>query len=177
MKLPDLTLSANANSRWFPPNPLLVNPASLGIALTFSFNANLTASVQYTYDDPMQDPRAMTYARAGTVLTVTDPGHNLNVGDNIQISQDTNFNGGWDVVTVVDANTYTVTVPNAGPANGNAQLQSFRVFKHATMGNIGGAPPQRIDGNFNWQIGAYRLQVTNYVAGSATLTGQQGKGY
>ena len=193
MRLSPVVLFAAGDSGWIAPGPLLLTPAGLGLALTFSSNANLTASVQYTYDDPMQDLRQVTINRAGTVATITDPGHNLNVADNVQISQDPSGTFGpaqtpaggpvvlpssYDIATIVDQNNYTITVPNSGSLGPvTAMLQSFRVFVHPTMGNQAGNPPARIDGGFNWQIGAYRLKVSAYTAGTATLTGQQGKGY
>lgn len=189
MHLSPVTLSAAGVSAWVVPGPLLLTPGGLGLALTFSSNANLTGSVQYTYDDPMQSLRQVTINRAGTVATITDPGHNLNVGDNIQVSQDATGTFGppagtaqqptsYDVATIVDQNNYTVAVPNAGSLGPvTAMIQSYRIFAHPTMGNQVGNPPARIDGGFSWQIGAYRLKVSAYTAGTATLTGQQGKGY
>lgn len=193
MHLSPVTLSANGDSAWIAPGPMLLTPAGVGLALTFTTNANLTASVQYTYDDPTQDLRKVTITRVGTVATVNDPGHGLNVADNVQISQDPSGTFGpiptppggpiqlpssYDIATIVDQNNYTITVPNAGSLGPvSAMLQSFCVFTHPTMGNQAGTPPARIDGGFNWQIGAYRLKVSNYTAGSAKLSGQQGKGY
>lgn len=187
MHLQSQTLSAAASSPWIIPGPMLVSPG-LGLALTFSFNANLTVSVQHTLDDPQQNARAVTLARAATVLTITDNAHNLNAGDNILLSnpsKDPNniWDGGlpvgtsYDVATIVDANNYTVTVANAGSAAGTGFVVSFRVFNHATLTGITGSPPPRTDGNYAFQIGACRLKCTAWTAGTATLTAQQGKGY
>lgn len=197
MLLSPLILSAAGISPWRVPGPMMLTPGGLGLALTFSTNANLTAAVQYTYDDPSQPARQVTINRAATVATVTDPGHNLNVGDNVQIESDPSgtfgpalptggpfgaagqsMSVGYDVASVVDQNTYTLTVPNAGSVGPVVcALQSFRVFAHPTMGDQSGTPPARIDGGFDRQIGAYRLKVSAYTAGTATLVGQQGKGY
>jgi hypothetical protein len=192
MHLSSQTLAAAASSPWIIPGPMMETPG-LGLALTFSVDANLTAGVQHTLDDPMQNLRAVSITRVGTVATINDPGHNLNVGDNIQVSQDPSGTFGpvppvaggpappassYDLATVVDANNYTITVPNAGSLGPViAQIQSFRVFNHATLTNISGTPPGRLDGNYAFQIGACRLKVTGYTAGKATLTAQQGKGY
>lgn len=188
MHLSPVQLSAAGDSVWIAPGPLMLTPGGLGLALTFSSNANLTASAQYTYDDPTQTPRQVTINRAAAVATITDVAHNLNVGDSVLISQEATGTFGpaapnavpssYDVVTIVDQNNYTITVPNAGSVGPvTAMLQSFRVFIHPTLGNQVGTPPARIDGGFSWQIGAYRLKVTAYTAGTATLSGQQGKGY
>jgi hypothetical protein len=181
------TLAAAGSSPWIIPGPMMVSPG-LGLALTFSFNANMTVSVQHTLDDPEQNPRAVTLARAGTVLTITDAGHNLIVGDNILLSnplKDANniWDGGaaggtpYDIASIVDANNYTVTVANAGSAAGTGSVQSFRVFNHSVLAAVTGNPPARSDGNYAFQIGAARLKCTAYTAGTATLTVQQGKGY
>lgn len=187
MHLLSQTLAAVAASPWMIPGPMQETPG-LGLALTFSFNASMTVSVQHTLDDPQQNSRAVTLARAATVLTVTDTAHNLNVGDNILLSNPNNdANNIWgtgkpvgtsyDVATIVDANNYTVTVANSGSAAGTGFVQSFRVFNHAILNGVTGAPPARSDGNYAFQIGATRLKCTAFTAGTATLTVQQGKGY
>lgn len=192
MHLSSQTLAAVADSPWMIPNPYLLTPG-LGLGLTFSASANMTVSVQYTYDDPMQNLRPVTITRVAAVATINDPGHNLNVGDNVQVSQDPSGTFGpvptpaggpvvqptsYDVASVVDANNYTVAVPNAGSLGPVAAfLQSFRIFTHPVLQNISGTPPAKTDSNFNFQIGAFRLKCTVWAAGTATLTAQQGKGY
>lgn len=189
MHLSAQTLAAVASSPWIIPGPMMETPG-LGLALTFGSTANLTVSVQHTLDDPEQNPRIVTLARAATVLTVTDNAHNLNVGDNVVISNPTNdpnniWAGGgppavgtsYDVASIVDVNNYTVTVANAGSAAGNGAVRSFRVFNHSTLAAVTGAPPARADGNYAFQIAACRLKCTAFTAGTATLTVQQGKGY
>ena len=187
MHLSSQTLAAAGSSPWIIPGPMMITPG-LGVALTFSVDANLTAGVQHTLDDPQQNPRAVTLTRVGVNLTVNDPGHNLNAGDNILLSnpaKDPNniWDGGfpagtsYDIASITDANNYVVTVANAGSAAGTGFVQSFRVFNHATLTGIVGVPPARLDGNYQFQIGACRLVVSGYTAGKATLTAQQGKGY
>ena len=122
------------------------------------------------------------------MLTITDPGHKLNAGDVVSLSNlnsdpndiwDAGTPGGtnYDIATIVDANNYTVTVPNAGsvgPAGGF--VRSFRLMLHPTLKAIAGAPPMRVDGYLGYPVGAIRLNVTNYVAGKAELVVNQGKG-
>ena len=189
MLLTPRTLSAAGDSPWLIPGPL-PRASYLGLALTFSYNANLTANVEYTYDDPMQTPRAVTLARAGAVLTVTDVAHGLNVGDAILLSNDeSDPNNIWDLspaagqagtnydlASVPSADTYTVAVANAGSAAGTGFVRSFKLFTHKTLSAISGSPPARTDGYLNWPVGAIRLNVTGYTAGSATLTVQQPAG-
>lgn len=189
MHLSSQTLAAAVSSPWIIPGPMMISPG-LGLALTFSFNANLTVSVQHTLDDPQQNPRAVTLARAGTSLTITDNGHNLNAGDNVLLSnpnQDPNniwagtapVGTSYDIASITDANNYVVTVANAGSAAGTGFVQSFRVFNSDDPRVVGvtGAPPGRVDSNYAFQIGALRLKCTAWTAGTTTLTVQQGKGY
>jgi hypothetical protein len=186
MHLSPQTLAAAGDSPWIIPIPLL-HSTDLGLAVTFSSNANLTANVQYTYDDPLQNPRAVALARAGVNLTVTDPAHNLNVGDSVYLANpnsDPNniWDGGtaggtsYDVASITDQNNYVLTVANVGSVAGGGAVRSFRLFLHPTLKAIAGAPPVRVDGSLDWPIGALRLNVAAYVAGTATLTVQTAKG-
>jgi len=181
------SLSAVADSPWIIPAPNLYGP-NLGLVLTFTSNANLTANVQYTYDDPVQNPRAVTLARTTTVLTVTDNNHHLNVGDAISLLNTNNdpnniWDGGspigtgsnYDIATIVDQNNYTVTVANSGPVSAGGFVRSFRLLLHPTLKAISGTPPTRIDGSLGWPIGALRLNVSAWTAGAVDVTVQEGK--
>jgi len=59
-----------------------------------------------------------TYARVTTTATVTALNHNLEVGDSVYLDWDLTDNI-YQVVTVADANTFTVTVANSGAASGD----------------------------------------------------------
>lgn len=187
MLLPPKNLAANGYTDWIIPNPGLLT-TTLALMLSFSSDASLTADVQYTYDDPLQNPRAITMTRVGTVLTIRDVAHMLIAGDAIALSNDLkNFANTWDtgtlggtnydVATVPDADHYTIAVPNAGAAAASGFVRSYRLLLHSTLHGIAGTPPTRIDGPLYWGIGAVRMKVTNWVAGIASLEVQQGKGY
>lgn len=179
MHLTPQTLAAVASSPWIIPNPLL-HTGTIGLGVTFTSNANLTCEVQHTFDDPSQNYRAVTYTRVTTTLTITDNNHGLNVGDNVILAADANgtVNASYDIVSITDQNTYTVTVTNSGAASGSTTLQSYRVFNHDTLTTalLTGTPPPRTAGNYADPIGAFRLKVTVYTAGSVTLSAQQGLG-
>lgn len=187
MHLTAQTLAAAGNSPWIIPSPSPL-ASDIGLAVTFSSNANLTANVQYTYDDPMQNPRAVALTRVGVNLTINDPGHNLNAGDSITLSNPTKdpnniWDGGipggtsYDIASITDPNNYVVTVANAGSISGVGAVRSFRLFLHPTLKVLAGNPPTRIDGSIDWPIGAVRLNVTGYTAGAVTLTAQVAKGH
>ena len=64
---------------------------------------------------------AGTYARATTTATVTAVNHGLAVGDWVYLDWDLTDNP-YQVQTVADANTFTVTVTNSGATSGNVTV-------------------------------------------------------
>jgi len=69
---------------------------------------------------PLGGATSGTYARAGTTVTVTMAGHLLATGDHavLDFTTGTATDGGY-TVTVVDANTFTVTDTASGVTSGN----------------------------------------------------------
>lgn len=64
---------------------------------------------------------AGTYARSTTTATVTATNHQLEVGDTVFLDWDLTDDF-YQVVTVADANTFTVTVANTGAASGDVTV-------------------------------------------------------
>jgi hypothetical protein len=64
---------------------------------------------------------AGTYARATTTATITAVNHGLAVGDWAYLDWDLTDNP-YQVQTVADANTFTVTVANSGATSGNVTV-------------------------------------------------------
>jgi hypothetical protein len=64
---------------------------------------------------------AGTYARATTTATITVVNHGLAVGDWAYLDWDLTDNP-YQVQTVADANTFTVTVANSGATSGNVTV-------------------------------------------------------
>lgn len=64
---------------------------------------------------------AGTYARSTTTATVTATNHQLEVGDTVFLDWDLTDDF-YQVVTVADANTFTVTVADSGAASGNVTV-------------------------------------------------------
>lgn len=62
-----------------------------------------------------------TYARATTTATITATNHGLKIGDWVYLDWDLTDNP-YQVQTVADANTFTVTVANSGAASGNVTV-------------------------------------------------------
>ena len=87
---------------------------------SFSFTASATAGTINFYDTTTAPVAATTgYARSTTVITVTSTSHGLIVGQQVGItfavaSGVSATNGNYKVVTVADANTFTLTDINSG---------------------------------------------------------------
>jgi len=111
------------------------------------------------------------------VLTVTLANHGLNVGDTADLtSVSGNFTGNYDVASVPTVNTFTCAAVGAFVANDTGTARTYKLFTHATVTGTG-APPAKIDGLLGALAAAFRLHVTGYTAGSATLSAQQVAGY
>lgn len=69
---------------------------------------------------PLVSPTAGTYSRTGNTVTVTMAAHLLTTGDSVTLdfTTGTATDGGY-TVTVVDANTFTVTDISSGATSGN----------------------------------------------------------
>jgi hypothetical protein len=174
MRPTSVTLTAAGISKWIPVNEIQI-AFGIGLGVTISNGANLTYSVQHTFDDPNADFRQVVLSRTTTTATITDNGHNLVSGDCVIVSGsgDANLDGTY-TITVVDANSYTYTVANTGAASGSmyTNVRTFRVFTHATLVGLSA----RTDGNYAFPIQAVRLNITSYTSGNATLTVLQGMG-
>ena len=62
-----------------------------------------------------------TYARSTTTATITSANHGLSTGQWVYLDWDLTDNP-YQVQTVADANTFTVTVANSGAASGNVTV-------------------------------------------------------
>lgn len=71
---------------------------------------------------------AGTYTRVTTVATITAVNHQLDVNDRVYL--DWNLTDGpYTVVTVPDANTFTVTVADSGGASGSVTVYNDVLFE------------------------------------------------
>jgi len=76
-----------------------------------------------------------TYARSTTTATVTAVNHQLEVGDSVFLDWDLTDDF-YQVVTVADANTFTVTVANTGAASGDVTVYNdVLVISTVSTGN------------------------------------------
>lgn len=165
-----VTLAAQANSPWIPIDYQLV-PMNLGLGVMLNSVANLTYSVQHTFDN-FEAPHTISISRAGTVATVTDAAHGLSNNDSVVItgSGSSNLDTGIADVTVTGVNTYTYTVANSGPTSAIGFALNLRVFNHVSLVGV----ITRADGNYAFPIRGCRLRVSAYAAGSVDLIVVQG---
>lgn len=155
--------TAVGSGKWMPVDWRPHGDATINV--TLDATAALTYKVQYTIDPINVDPDTVQLSRTTTTLTVTDDNHGLSVGDSV-IFIDSDYKGTYDVASVVDVNTYTLTVPAAG-TSGTAKRIKLRVFDDATLtGKTANAEAS----NSN-PVTAVRTHVTALTtAGRVTLT-------
>jgi hypothetical protein len=77
--------------------------------------------------------KAGTYARSTTTATITSANHGLSAGQWVYLDWDLADNP-YQVQTVTDANTFTVTVANTGAASGNVTIW-YEVLLQADASN------------------------------------------
>jgi len=162
-------------STWVPIDSLK-NPMSVGLGLYFSNGAVATAKVQHTFDTYSDSAKRtnISISRSTTTATVTDTGHGLSVGDSALINNSGSsvLDGYQTVVSVIDANNYTYTCANSGPAASVLGVCSwnFRVFDHSTLTG----KSARADGNYAYNVSMVRLNVTAFTSGVVYLDILQG---
>lgn len=169
-----IRLTAVGPSNWIPVNRLQ-SKFNLALAGWIDDGSTLTWEVQHTLSglDSSRE-RQVTISRSTTTATVTDPNHGLDVGDSVIVegSGTSNLDGTREVVSIVDANSYTYTVANTGPTASavGTRAKNLKVFIHSTLtGQAGNA-----DGNYAFPPTAVRFYVTAYTSGALNAQIVQG---
>jgi len=167
-----VTLSAAGFSPWLNINRMPKGNFGVALGAKISSGASLTYSVQHT-SDPLYEPtKEWSASRTTTTGTITKTNHGLSVGDWTQMDAAAPFNIALAVASVVDANNYTVTVPDSGitsVAKGASNLWTARVAETSEMS----AKTASADGNYAYPPTACRLAVTTYASGFVTLDVRQ----
>ena len=94
------------------------------------------------------------------------------MGDWCQMDAAAPFNQAYAVASVVDADNFTVTVADAGVASvakSTSNLWTARVSTNSGLSALT-APAE---GNYSFPPTAYRLYISSYTSGTATLNGIQ----
>jgi len=91
-----------------------------------SFTGSATAGYVTLFDTTVAPVTTATYGRSGTTITVTSTAHGLSTGQVVGVdwaagTGGTATNGNY-VVTVTDANTFTVTDINSGSITAGAAM-------------------------------------------------------
>ena len=168
-----VTLSAAGFSPWLNINRMPKGNFGVALAVKLSSGASLTYSVQHT-SDPLYNASTQEWSasRTTTTGTITKTNHGLSVGDWTQMDAAAPFNTAYAVASVVDANNYTITVPDSGVASvgkGTANLWTARVSETSGMS----AQTASKDGNYVVPPTACRLVITSYTSGFADLDVRQ----
>jgi len=112
-----------------------------------SFTGSATAGYVSLFDTTTAPVTTATYGRSGNTVTVTSTGHGLSTGDTIGAdwaagTGGTATNGNY-VVTVTNANTFTITDINSGSITAGAAmayasrwLMTFDVSAGDTYNNV-----------------------------------------
>lgn len=156
-------LSAAGFSPWIPLNRMV--EFAVGLGCKMSSNGNLTYSVQHTFDE-LWDRTLCNMSRTTTSLSITKVNHGLSVGDWVQISGGSIWDGTYAVTSITDQNTFVVTVANSGATSGLFWVQTGRIFEHDTIT----AKTTSEDGSYAFPPRACRLRVSIYAAGYVDLT-------
>jgi len=102
-----------------------------------AFNVNATLSVATTDSDPDLSVSA-TYAISGTTITITKSSHGYSVGSfvTVDFTSGTGVDGDYEIKTVADANTFTLTSATSLTTSGNctysAEFSQFNPFVNGT---------------------------------------------
>ena len=189
--------SAGATTPWVVIDRKLAS-FGVGIGVVLSEDANLTYTVQHTFDPFGPDwELPVSLVRAAGVVTATfSYQHGLTTTDTLlvrasgssqmdsqpyarQIGPPWPLNVGqplpFAVASTPSNTTITYAVANAGPAadNGVTMAQIIRTFNNATLA----AQTTKGNTNYVFPVSAVRLVLTAWTAGFAQLEVLQGDGF
>jgi hypothetical protein len=180
--------AANQFSEWIR-HDYYQSPFCVSLGVFFDEALAATLSVQYALDDSSEGgTRPVAVSQSTTVITVTDYGkqvitglnpsalatlgHGLAVGDWVSLfGTGLGIDGEYDVASVTDAHTYTLTSAVSQSGNAQAQVKSARVLLHDSLVGI----TARASGNYAYPVYMSRLFCTAFTsAGVGRLVAMQG---
>ena len=177
MRPQSVSVSSATTSAWVPLDRA---QAAFGVGFNVDLDSaasGITFKIEHTFDG-LGRIKIATIARSSTTVTVTTgAAHGLNTGDSVIVlnaNQLTGASDGQYTITVSSTTVFTYTSGTSGTVATSplaVELVSLRVQPHSSItGNTAS-----IDGNYAFPITAMRLNVTAWVAGTATLTVNQGR--
>lgn len=124
-----------------------------------------TYSIQETLGNPEETVKAR-FSRTTTTLTITLADHGLAALDGVLL-QGTPWDatGGFslEVATVTDANIFTVTVLNIGPASGGLNISTLPINDFSSFSAVSGIQTGRTQG---------AVQMIRLATGAGSLSGK-----
>ena len=155
------TLSAAGSSNWVPISQY-VDGFGISIGVTLSEGANLTYSVQHSFDNT-SDRKETTFARiAGTATAVFKEPHNKSVGDSIVVESSSSvFSGTHEITNVPDPVSVQYSVPILGDTSASGTSVLLSVFDNDDLKD----QTQNGQGNYLFPPSAIRLTVSSYTSG------------
>jgi len=158
MKLKRITVDNAVVGNWIPLNRM--SRDNVGIVVSAHASAGGTYDVNFTESALNSRGVPSTFSRTTTVLTVTLVNHGLTTADNVMI-QDSDYVGQHDIASVVDDDSFTVTVADAGQNSTNGLIVPVIV---STLTGFSAATG-RVDGLIDASVVAVRLNCTNSTGG------------
>jgi hypothetical protein len=169
MRPATVRVTAAGFSNWIPLT-WLVPGFVVGFGVKLSSNANLTYTVQHTFDNILTPFAPLSpITRSTTVATVPITNHGLSVADWIHVQgAGAPLDGDFAVASVPNQNSVTYTVANSGAAFSapGVMVATARIFPHSILFN----QTASADGNYFAPPFATRLNVSAFTAGYADLT-------
>ena len=177
MRPVSVTVGSAASSVWIPLNSRKPHYAT-SIFVTLTPSASLTYNVQHGVITNTQDTHPISGNKAGklvvlsrssTTATLVWPDHGLTTSDWVIVEgASTEMDGSYAVASVVDADTITYTVTDAGATAAKPGFRALliRVFNHDTLA----AKTASDDGNYAFPVQLCRLNISSYTSGKATMT-------
>jgi len=167
MKPQQTILSAAGASDWIPVNHR-GNDFGIGFTCGVDSNWNATYSIEHSLSNPEAN-LAATFGQSTTTITVTLTNHGLTTSDSVILSgtRETGVEGHFEVATVADANTFTVTSGTSQTVTAGARVKvsPMKVFAHDTVN----AKTTADDGGYDLPCRAVRANITTYTAGVLTV--------
>ena len=141
----DLNLTRHFVTQSFYPNDLIDSRTALidtwnDIDEDVAFATNGSLSVATSTTDPSTSTSA-TYAQSGTTITITKSSHGYSVGKFVvfDFTSGSGVDGNYEIKTVPDANTFTLTAASSQTTSGNCTYGSeFTAFNTFAKGKLNG---------------------------------------
>ena len=99
---------------------------------------------------------AGTWARSGTTLTITETAHLRAVGQAVAlVASDGALDGVHTIATILDADSYTITLPTSGTGSGSTDIHAVIGAASGFIANAAGTSAHRIAVDFVMPRGLY----------------------